>query len=166
MESTFEDFYEAHAARIQAVLQLYGRSPHDAADDTADAFVRAWERWDRVGRMARPESWVMTVAFNIVRRKARRWAIEKAVDPVDLPAGTISGAWPDIDLTQALRHLSARQRQAVLLRYSLGLSERECASAMGVREGTASATLAQARSRLASLLGDRSNQPNGAQTND
>jgi RNA polymerase sigma factor (sigma-70 family) len=54
----------------------------------------------------------------------------------------------------AVRALSARQREAIALRYVLDLSEAQVAEAMGVAVGTASATLAAARSRLGELLSD------------
>jgi len=45
------------------------------------------------------------------------------------------------------------------LRYVAELSEQEVAAAMGVAEGTASATLSSARRHLAQMLGDTYERP-------
>ena len=53
----------------------------------------------------------------------------------------------------AVAALPDRQREAIALRYLLGLTQAEVADAMGVAPGTASATLAAARRALAPILG-------------
>ena len=51
-----------------------------------------------------------------------------------------------------MRALTDRQRTAVALRYVLDLPEADVARIMGIARGTASATLATARRRLAAAL--------------
>jgi len=51
--------------------------------------------------------------------------------------------------------LSERQRKAVVLRYVRDLTQADVAKRIDVAVGTASATLAQARDRLRSNLGER-----------
>lgn len=58
------------------------------------------------------------------------------------------------ELWAAVAGLPDRQREAIALRYVSGLTEAEVAAAMGVREGSASATLSKARRRLAEVLSD------------
>lgn len=147
----FEDFYRANARRVQAVLAVGGVQPQDAADVCADAFIRAWERWDRVKMMDHPVAWVTTTALNLNRRRFHRADREVLVGQAPASMGR-SDVMPDVDLAQAIGRLSRRQREVVLLRYGLDLSEAACAEALGIRPGTASATLAQARRRLATLL--------------
>ena len=53
---------------------------------------------------------------------------------------------------EVVKSLPRRQREAIALRYLLDLPEVGVAEAMGVAVGTASATLASARARLAVLL--------------
>ena len=68
----------------------------------------------------------------------------------------MAGAEPDLrpEVWAAVRRLPRRQREAIALRYVLDLSELQVAAAMGVAEGTASATLAAARRALAAALED------------
>ncbi len=145
--------YRASARRIVATLVLTGSSPADAADLAADAFVRAWERWGRVGRMDRPDLWVLTVAMNLRRRGARRLRREVPRPPVDLPAGELAPVETDVALLAAVAGLPERQRAAIVLRYFTDLTEPQCAEVLGVRVGTVAASLTHARRALARTLG-------------
>lgn len=150
----FTDLYVDQRRTLTGSLILAGSSPADAADYVAEAFARAWERWDRVGAMDRPDLWVTTVAINVARRSGRRRAMEavllrRTVSSELVPDGArVAAVW------DAIRRLPPRQRTAVALRYYQGYTERECASAMGIRPGTIAATLSRARAALARSLGD------------
>jgi DNA-directed RNA polymerase specialized sigma24 family protein len=56
------------------------------------------------------------------------------------------------EVWDALASLPLRQRQALALRYLLGMTQAEVAEAMGVAAGTAAATLHTARRNLAGRL--------------
>jgi RNA polymerase sigma-70 factor (ECF subfamily) len=137
-----------HDPLVRAVLVMTG-DPELAADVVAEAFSRAYERWAKVGLIDNPSGWVYRVAVNLLRRRWRRQRFERAllrrgpgsVDRVE------SDPAPEIWVAVGL--LPSRQREAIALRYVVDLSERQVAEAMGVAEGTASATLAAARRRLA-----------------
>jgi RNA polymerase sigma-70 factor (ECF subfamily) len=149
---TFEDWYRREHPRLLASITLVARDPEVAREATDEAFTRALERWDRVSRMASPEGWTFRVAANVVRRRHRRAALEQKLLLRDRPA---RAAPPALDPTvwAAVAALPDRQREAVALRYLLGLTQAEVAAAMGVAPGTASATLAAARRALVPLLG-------------
>jgi len=67
------------------------------------------------------------------------------VEPVP-PPQVASEVW------DAMALLPFRQRQALALRYLLGMTQAEVADAMGVAPGTAAATLHAARRNLAGRL--------------
>ncbi|MDP9222509.1 MAG: hypothetical protein M3P18_01370 [Actinomycetota bacterium] len=56
------------------------------------------------------------------------------------------------ELWEVVRGLPRRQREAVVLHYAVDLPVAEVAAAMGCREGTAKAHLAQAREALRKQL--------------
>jgi RNA polymerase sigma-70 factor, ECF subfamily len=148
---SFEEWYRRGRPRLIAALAVASGELDVAVDAVDEAMVRALQRWDRVQTMESPDGWVYRVGLNLVRRKMRRRGLErrlliraKAVDP----PGLRTEVW------EAVRALPPRQREAVALRYLLGFSEAEVARQMQVAEGTASATLAAARTRLAVLLAD------------
>jgi RNA polymerase sigma-70 factor (ECF subfamily) len=149
---SFEDWYRREHPRLLASLTLVARDPEVAREATDEAFTRALERWDRVARMDSPAGWAYRVAANVVRRRHRRHAVEQRLLLRDRPVRT---APPALDPTvwAAVADLPGRQREAIALRYLLGLTQAEVADAMGIAAGTASATLAAARRALAPVLG-------------
>ena len=149
----FAAWYSGFRPRLVGALTLLS-SDTDAAVDAADeALVRALERWDRVGQMVSPEGWAYRVGVNLLRRGSARRRLERLLWARGQPA---AAAAPElgVEVWEAVKALSGRQRQAVALRYVLGLTEAGTAAAMGVAVGTASATLAAARARLAVRLAE------------
>lgn len=148
----FESWYRAaHPRLVRALTAVCGDS-EVAADVTAEALARLWERWD-AGAITNAEGWTFRVAVNLLRRRQRRLALERAL----LGRERVSTApEPQVhpELWRALRELPQRQREAVALRYVADLTEADVAAAMGVATGTASATLASARRALADALGN------------
>ena len=59
-------------------------------------------------------------------------------------------------LRQALMALPARRREAIVLRYWLGLSEAETAQAMGVSPGTVKSQVSRGLTALGKALEERS----------
>jgi RNA polymerase sigma-70 factor (ECF subfamily) len=149
--SEFETWYRDEHPRLLGALTVVAGSGDIAADATAEAFVRAFERWDRVSEMASPGGWLYRVALNIVRRRARRLALEhellRRTRPTEEPPAMVQ---PEV--WEAVRDLPRQQRVAIALRYVLDLPEADVAELMGVTRGSASATLTTARRRLAGVL--------------
>src|SRR5215471_12235791 len=137
----YTGFYRGAARRTIGTLVLTGSSPADASDLAADAFVRAWERWDRVGRMDRPDLWVLTVAMNLRRRRLRRRGREVPLPLDQLPAVRAVVEERDLALLALIEELPDRQRAAVVLRYFADLTEPQCAEVLRVRVGTVAASL-------------------------
>ena len=143
-------FYEL----LPGVLRLAQRVTGDrtaAEDIAAEAFARAFARWDKVAALAYREAWVMRVAANLAidltrRRRLPPVAATVAPDPSDQVALRLS-------LAEALRRLPKAQRDAIVLRYLADLSEEDVARAMGVRPGTVKSHLHRARQTLARRLG-------------
>jgi DNA-directed RNA polymerase specialized sigma24 family protein len=48
---TFEGFFESERVRLYRALFAVTGSRSEAEDIAQDAFLKVWERWDRVGRM-------------------------------------------------------------------------------------------------------------------
>ena len=145
----FEEWYRSEYDRLVSVLEKLGARPAYSEELAAEAFARALERWDRVSEMASPTGWVYTVAFNLLRRRARRAASELLALRRMLPVTSSdarTGIWEEV------RRLPNRQRQAVALHYVLDLPYEVVAALMGITEGTVAATLASARRQLGARL--------------
>jgi DNA-directed RNA polymerase specialized sigma24 family protein len=148
----FDTWYQEQHPLVLAALTVASRQPDVAAEATDEAFVRAYERWERVRRMDSPGGWLYRVALNDLRRRCRRQTIERELLRRHAAPLTVAPVAPAPHVWDAVRSLPARQRTAVALRYILDLPEAEVARMMGVTRGSASASLAAARRRLEMLL--------------
>ncbi len=126
----------------------------DDLDVGRDAADEAYAAWERVETMNSPKGWVYRVALNLVRRRARRLAVEhRYLARHRTPAPSVpapANSWRSFDRWP----LPTRQRQAVALRYVAHLEERDIATAMGISRGAVAATLSAARKNLAHLLSE------------
>jgi len=133
----FESFYLVHRVRLFRALVVVTRDVHAAEEVAQDAFVRIWERWDRVGRMDDPAGYLYRTALNgwfqvhrqAVRAARRLAAPRHVIDPLE----TVEDR--DV-LARRLLELPARQRAALVLTDYLGHDSAEAGQALGIRPGT------------------------------
>lgn len=147
---SFDRWYRAEHPRVLGLLTVVAGDADIAREVTAEAFVRALERWGRVEAMDSPAAWTYRVGVNLLRRRLRRAAFEGRLHPQD--QGPAPPPAVESELWDAVRALPVRQRTAVALRYVCDLPQAEIAAVMGVTAGTVSATLTAARRRLAADL--------------
>jgi RNA polymerase sigma factor (sigma-70 family) len=95
-----------------------------------------------------PEAWLFTVALNELRRHRRRstWSLRTAAEPAH--ADGIDEAIQRISVLRTLARLPARDRQLLVAKYYVGLTQNEIASAMGLRQGTVASAIARAARRF------------------
>jgi DNA-directed RNA polymerase specialized sigma24 family protein len=154
----FEPWYRREYPRVLATLVLAvgdGDLGREAADE---AFARALARWASVSRMESPAGWTYRVALNLVRRSARRAAVERRLLRLGRPR-EFSVPGPAVELWHVVRALPRRQREVVVLRHLLDLREREIAEVLGIRRSSVSRSLAAAHQTLRGWLTDEAGQP-------
>lgn len=152
----FDDWYRQERPKVVASIAAITGRPSLASDVADEAFTRAVERWSRVGSMASPGGWVNRTALNVARRRLRRDGHERRLLRTSAVNTTTEAAPPDwpLELWDALRALSPREREAIVLRHVSDLTINDVAAAMGVAPGTVGSTLHRARRRLALALAD------------
>ena len=153
--SRFEDFYDQESLTLFRRLCLITGNRHEAEDVMQDAFLRIYERWDRVRDMDDPVGYLYRTAFNVFRRRSRRAALAVR-RTLRLAPSTDDFAAADAKhvVSQALAGLTARQRAALVLTEILGHSSQEAARLLGVRPGTVRALASQGRAAMRNTLGD------------
>jgi RNA polymerase sigma-70 factor (ECF subfamily) len=160
---------EGSAFRIALVSV---RDRDDALDIVQDAMMRLATRY-----ASRPAGEWKPLFYRILQNRIRDWGrrravsrkvmslftgrddesdvIEQAPGPAaDDPAHAAQDLEAMAALESALRELSARQRQAFMLRNFESLDVAETALAMGVSDGSVKTHYSRAVSRLRELLGD------------
>lgn len=152
----FDEWYRGEHPKLLRALVVIAGSTVEVAEVVDEAFARAYERWERVGRMDSPAGWTYRTALNLVRRRGRRAAMESLLHR----RSTEDRSWrsPPADWSpevwDGLRALPVRERTAIALRYVADLSVQDIAVTMAIAPGTVGSTLHSARQHLAVLLGD------------
>ena len=154
--------YAEHALGLVrlAVIMLGDRAA--AEDVVQDAFLGLYRRWDRLADTSAP-----------ARLRARQRA-ERLPDGAAPPVGAgavrlFTEAAPAESaearallseeyraVLAAIRRLPARQREALLLRYYLDMTEDETARAMGVSRGTVKSATSRALAAIGRILKEES----------
>ena len=147
--SSFEDFFDAEMDRLLRSLVVITGSATEAEDIAQEAFVRVYERWDRVGAMDDPSGYLHRAAMNVFRsryRRARR-AIGRTLKIAN-DRGALSAVEDRDEVDRILASLSPRQRAALVLTEALGYPGKEAAELLGIRPSTVYALTHQARKAL------------------
>ena len=142
----WEAAYRSAFPRVYRGLCALGARPDEAEDALQDAFVKGLER-----RTDRPvtfvDGWIFVVASRAWRgRRIRERVLLPWTLLTDREAPSVLDASRDVLI--ALRRLPLRQRQIVVARYVVGMSQEETAELFGVARGTVSATTTQAIAAL------------------
>jgi RNA polymerase sigma factor (sigma-70 family) len=153
----FESSVAAHwTVMAHFAARLVG--PADGDDVVQDALTTAWRlrgRFDPARGSVR--TWLLTLVADRARKHHRSTARRlRLISTPDAPPADDAQLERSLDLERAVVQLSPRQKLAVDLYYYLDLPIAEVATVMGCSEGTAKSTLADARTRLRTYLGDDS----------
>jgi len=122
----------------------------DAEDLFQDVWLRVARGASGFDRSRRFKPWMYRIALNEVRSWWARARPERhvAVDALDIPDPQTRSASDAVDVERLLATLPLEQREVMILRYQLDLSEAEIAEVLGVPRGTVKS---RAHAALASL---------------
>lgn len=155
-EAQVTALYQAHATGLARLAMLMLGDQSAAEDVVQDAFLGLYRRWDKLSNPDRALTYARSSVLNgcrdVLRRRARR--IPAALlEPNAAPAeASVLLAEEHREVLAALRRLPDRQREAVVLRYCLGMPEDEVSQAMNVSRGTVKSTSHRGLAALAKIL--------------
>ena len=129
--AAFEEFYRATDRAIYAYALSLTRNHHDAQDIMMEAYLKIRAAAHLYKPAGKPMAWVFTIVKNLVRSHQRRSGREELMG--DCPEGELALSPTDhsdvaLVLRQAIRILSAEEREIVLLHAVSGLKHREIAA--------------------------------------
>jgi RNA polymerase sigma factor (sigma-70 family) len=160
----FDALFEAYREDIVAYCGWRTASPSDAQDAVGEVFLTAWRRLDELPNGDAARVWLYATARRVIsnqRRSSRRRAAlyERLARE---PAGREEPNDEEALVHQALRRLSARDREVLLLSEWEGLSPAQIAVVVGCLTVTARGRLHRARQRFRAAfeeLGARGDEP-------
>ena len=146
-------------------VRLLGR-PEEARDVAQEVFVKAFLNLDRYDPERAFAPWLLTIARNQVRDRARRRAVRKgdlAPDDPEQTLGRLADAAPDAEqslvatqeggrLEAALAALPEHYREVVVLHHVQERPVKEIAEILGRPQGTVMTWLYRARAALKDAL--------------
>jgi RNA polymerase sigma-70 factor (ECF subfamily) len=159
LDRAFEDLYRAHLRDVYSYAYYRVGNQHDAEDLTEQAFLQAYRHFDRArresdGRPLRP--WLIRIAYYRDRSRRPQTSLEVA-DPIAARHGTEAIAEGREELRQVmahLEHLPDDRRDALIMRFALGMDNREIARALGRSDGATKVLIHRAIKQLQEEMGD------------
>jgi RNA polymerase sigma-70 factor (sigma-E family) len=152
--------YEAHALGLIRLAYVMLGDRAAAEDVVQEAFCGLYRRWDRLAGPDKALAYVRSSVLNgcrSARRRERRTGIGGVSQLLAASAESAALAGEERrQVMRSLRRLPDRQREVLVLRFYLELSEAEIAGQMGIRPGTVRSTTSRALAALARALGDAS----------
>lgn len=165
----FADVYRAQLLPVWRYVRSRVPDRHEAEDVTSEVFARAWRSWgsfdpDR-GAVA---SWLLRIAQRTVVDRNRRYFRHDIPEPIDvdlietatsdqceLPETVLLAKEVLIEVNQALRDLSERERDGIALRFGAGLKIADVGRVLGISTAATKMMLARSLTKLASSLAVR-----------
>ena len=149
--------YQAHALALVKLAVLMTGDQSTAEDVVQDAFLGLYRRWQALHDADKALGYLRSSVLNgcrsVHRVRFRRQAV--LLDPpgeADSAEAEALLGEAHREVIVALRRLPPRQREAVVLRYYLDMTEDQAAQAMGVSRGTVKSATHRGLTALARML--------------
>jgi RNA polymerase sigma-70 factor, ECF subfamily len=175
LDLAFEQLYRDHLRDVYSYSYYRIGNHHDAEDLTEQTFLQAYRHFERArresnGRPLRP--WLIRIAHNLASnyyrdRSRRPESALESVDPLSHPHGTeqvVEGREELREVMDGLTNLPEDRRDALVMRFALGMSNREIARALGRTDGATKVLIHRAIKQLEGELEEK--QGGGAEADD
>jgi RNA polymerase sigma-70 factor (ECF subfamily) len=163
LDREFSDLYRAHLRDVYSYSYYRVGNHHDAEDLTEQTFLQAYRHFERAqresaGRPLRP--WLIRIAHNLAanfyRDRARKpqTAIEDA-GIISAPHTTemlVEGREELERVLAGVDQLPDDRREALIMRFALGMDNREIARALGRSDGATKVLLHRAIKQLEEIV--------------
>ena len=149
--------YQTHALALVKLAVLMTGDQLTAEDVVRDAFLGLYRRWQALHDADKALSYLRSSVLNgcrsVHRVRFRRQGITfDPPPPADSAEAEALLSEAHREVIAALRRLPRRQREAVVLRYYLDMTEDQAARAMGVARGTVKSATSRGLAALARML--------------
>jgi RNA polymerase sigma factor (sigma-70 family) len=122
----------------------------DAPEIVQEAFARLYASWAKLRDPEKAAAYLRATVLNLARGRLRRRRRERQ-QPLE-PQRVVELSPVDASVMAAIRELPSRQRDCVLLRFYLDLSEAEISSTLSISGGSVKTHLHRALAALAPRL--------------
>ena len=163
LDADFSDLYRVHLRDVYSYSYYRVGNHHDAEDLTEQTFLQAYRHFESAqgesdGRPLRP--WLIRIAHNLAANLYRDRA-RRPQAPID-DTIVLSAMHTTEDLVEGrdelariiagIKHLPEERREALIMRFALGMDNREIARAMGKTDGATKVLLHRAIKQLEEIV--------------
>lgn len=141
----FEQFYRSERRRAVQLAWLLVHDTHAAEDIAQEAFFAVHDRYNDLDN---PGAYLRRCITNRSHDRHRQLDRERRRNQLVIAGQPANVEGPSGGVLDAIAKLPTRQREATILRYWAGLSDRDIAEVIGVRVGTVRSALSRATTRL------------------
>ncbi|MFC6063199.1 RNA polymerase sigma factor [Streptomyces ochraceiscleroticus] len=152
-QAAIAHLFDTHYTQLLRLAVLLG-ADGDAEDVVSEAFYQLHRRWPKLKTPDAAAGYLRSIVCNLTRmrirhlRVARRHAYREVDEHVLSAEHQVLLQDDHRALLAALQTLSARQRQALVLKYWLDLKESEISETMGISTGAVKSHTARAMTKL------------------
>jgi RNA polymerase sigma-70 factor, ECF subfamily len=156
-QASFETFFEDTHERLFGGLCLVTGDRHEAEEVMQDAYLKLWERWERVSIMEDPTGFLFRTAMNLVRSRYRRamLALRRTVSLTPSVDDHLAAVEDRDEVVRILRPLSPAERASIVFTTMFGFSSEEAAQILGVKSATVRAHASRARTGARARMEER-----------
>lgn len=164
LDHDFSELYTAHLKDVYSYAYYRVGNHHDAEDLTTQTFLQAYRHFERAqaesdGRPLRP--WLIRIAHNLAANHYRDRS-RKPQSPLEFHTPMLSTTHTTEDLVEGrdelarilagVEELSGDRREALIMRFALGMDNREIARALGRTDGATKVLLHRAVKQLEGIV--------------
>ncbi len=155
-EDAVTALYRAHALGLIRLAYVMLGDRAAAEDVVQDAFFGLYQRWERLSCSEKALPYVRSSVLNgcrsVLRRKlARETGSQDLLSVISAETAALA-VEERREVMRLLRRLPDRQREVLVLRFYLELSDAEIARDMGIRQGTVRSTAHRALAAIGRAL--------------
>jgi RNA polymerase sigma-70 factor (sigma-E family) len=155
------ELFATEGARLVRMARLFTDDRNAAEDLVQEAFIRLHRAAHRINDPAKAAPYLRSIVINLARDHNRRGLMSLRHQEA-LPAGSAPEAPEDallldeqrLRVVEELRQLSPRQRDCILLRFYLELTEVETAEALGISNNSVKTHCRRGMEALRQRMGD------------
>jgi RNA polymerase sigma-70 factor (sigma-E family) len=158
-ETAVTALFDRHHTELVRLAVLLG-ADEDAEDIASEAFCELYLRWPRLRDTSSAPAYLRSVVCNKVRMRLRHLQVARRHRETHIAHH--GSAEQEVvrredhrEVVEALRGLPDRQRQALVLRYWLDLSEADVAATMGISCGAVKSHTSRGMAALTRALEER-----------
>jgi RNA polymerase sigma-70 factor (ECF subfamily) len=163
LDRAFSDLYRTHLRDVYSYAYYRVGNHHDAEDLTEQTFLQAYRHLERAiqesdGRPLRP--WLIRIAHNLAanlyRDRSRRPQTNiddsETLRTIHTTEDLVEGRDELARILEGVKELPDDRREALIMRFALGMDNREIARAMGRTDGATKVLLHRAIKQLEQIV--------------